>query len=268
MDEQFMAQHLLKQRILDRLKKISNVSFEQSLERLRAQLKDLYTDTPTGHGRVTTEIRKELDNKQALATLIINWEKAIEHEKEKFKSETSNKKKEQHQKEIERLKLSLPVKHATLYIELASKAKSAGKTEQAWAYALEAAHLCGEISSNSIIEFDTLTTEKTSKQNSNNAKGINKKLLLLKEYIAKLIREHTPQDGWRTKTDAVIAISSLKSTNKINENPKTLIEEFIEKNDIKIAKSSNIANLLLKKWTNEPGAIQDALKKAIPQKNQ
>ncbi len=51
-----MAQHLLKQRILDRLKKISNVSFEQSLERLRAQLKDLYTDTPTGHGRVTTVV--------------------------------------------------------------------------------------------------------------------------------------------------------------------------------------------------------------------
>ncbi|HEP9713068.1 hypothetical protein [Pseudomonas aeruginosa] len=266
MDELFMAPHLLKQRILDRLKNISNVSLEKNLDRLRAQLKDFYANTPTEHDRAATEIRKVLDNEQALATLIIGWEKAIEHEKEKLKRETSEKEKEQHQKEIERLKFSLPIKHTTLYIELALKAKSAGKTEQAWAYALEAAHLCGEISSHSIIEFDTLTIEKTSKQNSNNAKGINRKLLLLKEYIANLIIENTPQEGWRTKNDAITTIASLKSTNKTNEKPKTLIEEFIEKNDIKRAKPSNIINLLLKNWTNEPGAIQDALKKAISQK--
>ncbi|HHW2650540.1 TPA: hypothetical protein ACUT9R_005802 [Pseudomonas aeruginosa] len=258
-----MTQYPLEQRIFDSLKKISKISLEQNLGRLRLQLQDLYTDTPNDHDKVATEIRSKLDNEPALATLIIDWEKTIEHEREKLKGGRSDEKKDRHQKNILRPTFALSVKYATLYIELAHKAKREGKIEQAWAYAFEAAHLCGEISANSIIELDALTIEKTSKQNSDNAKGINRKSLLLKEYIASLIRENTPQDGWSTKKEAISTITSLKSPNKNNEKPKTLIEEFIKNNDIIRPQSSNITDLLLRNWIYEPGAIQDALKKAI-----
>ncbi|EPB7181946.1 TPA: hypothetical protein ACRNCN_002649 [Pseudomonas aeruginosa] len=258
----FMAQHLVEQRVLDRLEQISNISLEQTLGRLRAQLQDVCTDTQTDHDRVTTEIRRKLDNAQALATLIIDWEKAVDYERETLKSEGSGDNEDQYSEEIERPKLSLAIKHATLYIELGLKAQSTGNVEQAWAYAVEAAHLCGEISANSIIELNKLTIERTSKQNSNNAKGINKKTQLLKKYIASLITEHTPKNGWSTKKEAISLITSLPSTNKNHETPRTLIEDFIDTNGIKRITPSNIVNRIYN-WTNEPGEVQDALRKSM-----
>lgn len=271
MDQLFIAQYPPERMILDNLMEISRTTLDQVLGKVLQQLEDLHPNDSSipSYAELVTTIRANLSKEPDLATLFAGWEKELalkqhkisEKNKEANKLENkSTREKRKAQLEAQKSKLNFihSIKYASLYAEIARKKKSENSIDQAWAYACKASYCCGEISANSIIELGTLTTEKTKKQNSSNSKEINKKTGRLKEYIATLIREHTPQDGWPTETDAISAVVELK----------TIIGKFIKDHDIRRVTVSNIENLLLQQWINKPGAIQEALKETVrlPQK--
>ena len=264
MDEGLTARYPLEKLMIDRFKEVSNITLDQNLARLTIQLQELYADSPTKYDELTAEIRSRLGDEVALAIELINWDDTVEHERQKLKNEIDERESAKYLKNIRRLSFTLSIKHATLCVELAHKARSEGRIDQAWALTCEASHLCGEISASSLFELDTLTIEKTAKQNSKNSKGINSKTKLLKDYIALLLLENAPPDGWRTKSEAISEIVQLKPQDGGKpENVKTKIETFIIINEIKRIRASNIKNLLLKKWANEPGQIKEALTKTV-----
>lgn len=266
MDLQFLAQYPRERIIIDEINEISRTTFEENLNRLGLILEDLYSGSAitSCHDELKACIRNTLDSEPDLAALIIEWNKEVEREQEKPNSKKANKKTVQNK--ITRPAFAISIKYATLYIELASKAYRESKLNQAWAYACKANYCCGEIVANSIIELDILTIEKTSKTNSANGKAITKKYKPLQEFIATLIREHKPENGWPSSTAAIRAVTSVKSPaneNDKNKQPPTLVEVFIQEHRVPRITGKSIYDRLLKTWRYECDSIKNALKETV-----
>lgn len=267
MDLQFLAQYPRERIIIDEINEISRTTFEENLNRLELILGDLHSDSviTSSHNELKACIRNTLDSEPDLAALIIDWNKEVEREQEKANSKKENSKKTVRNK-ITKLAFALSIKYATLYIELASKAYRESKLNQAWAYACKASYCCGEIVANSMIDLDILTIEKTSKTNSTNGKAITKKYKPLQEFIATLIREHKPENGWPSSTAAIRTVTSLKSPaneNDKNKQPPTLVEVFIQEHRVPRVTEKSIYDRLLKTWRYECDSIKNALKETV-----
>lgn len=264
-DERFMAQYPPEQRMIDWFAKIREASLEEHLGRLIFLLQDLYDVGPlTDYNKMREDILSKIDNEPNLARLIVGWNDEFENYKNEIRDKKKDKDKDR--REVERLNYALSIKYATIYIELSYAAKRAGKIHQAWAYAFEAALSCGEINANSAIEETALRLEEMTTRNSGNAKGVNKKINLLKDYIASLIIENAPKEKWPSKSKAISDIVKLETphTNK-NETPqyKYLIEGFISINKIPRVTYTGIEARLNKTWARESAAIRNALERTV-----
>lgn len=136
------------------------------------------------------------------------------------------------------------VRYACLYLELAITAEAQKGRDRAWAFTNYASLMVGEIIEKSAAILNTMEADDRSNQNSRNAQGRNKSILLVKEEAARLLKEKRPEDGWPTKVKAVTDL----------EEP---LAEFIKKNNIPILQTSNIEKWLTA-WLREDKLVNPA----------
>lgn len=269
MDPQFVAQHPPERVMLNHLTEIGKMTLDQVLDRVLWQLEDLHPNgsSKPSFAELVGTIRASLRNESSLIALLADWDREFEVQRQriskalkeasKLEDECARKKRIA-KLSTERTSLNYyhSIQYACLHAELARNAKIESNTEQAWVYACEASYRCGAISENSLIELDNLTIEKTSRQNSNNAKKINKKIETFKKYLATLIIEHSPQDGWPTNTEAMSKLSEMPEV-------QSKLKAFFKEHKITRVSPTNIKNRTLQYWANEPGVIRDALKAVV-----
>lgn len=136
------------------------------------------------------------------------------------------------------------VKYACLYLELARTAEVRKDRDRAWAFTNHASLMVGEVIEKSAAILNAMKANDRSNQNSRNAQGRNKSVLLVKEQAARLLKEKRPEDGWPTKVKAVTDL----------EGP---LAEFIEKNNIPALQISNIEKWLTA-WLREDELVNQA----------
>lgn len=136
------------------------------------------------------------------------------------------------------------VRYACLYLELGSTAEVQKNRDRAWAFTNYASVMVGEIIEKSAAILNAMKADDRANQNTINAQGRNKSILLVKGEAARLLKERRPEDGWPTK---VKAVSDL-------ENP---LAEFIEKNKIPALQISNIEKWLTA-WLREDELVKQA----------
>jgi hypothetical protein len=139
------------------------------------------------------------------------------------------------------------VRYACLYLELGSDAEAQKNRDRAWAFTNYASLMVGEVIEKCAAILNTMKTDDRSNQNSRNAQGRNKSILLVKEQAARLLKEKRPQDGWPTKVKAVTDL----------EEP---LAEFIKNNNIPALQISNIEKWLTA-WLREDELVNQAWEK-------
>ncbi|MCP2069876.1 hypothetical protein [Pseudomonas laurylsulfatiphila] len=140
------------------------------------------------------------------------------------------------------------VRHACLYLELATAAEKDKDHNRTWAFNNEASLMVGKIAEKSETILNKITADSNAKQNSKNGKGRIKSFLPAKEEAARLLDEMKPEGGWLTVVSAASAL----------EEP---LGSFIDANRIGGIKSSNIRNLLEKKWIPKDMLVNSAWQK-------
>ncbi|WP_454867171.1 hypothetical protein [Pseudomonas lini] len=138
--------------------------------------------------------------------------------------------------------------HACLYVELARAAEACNEHIRAWAFNNYASVMIGEVLEKSATIQNRAETKKRSKQNSKNAQGRSKSILLVKEEVARLLEKMRPEAGWPYKATAVAVL----------ESPLT---GFIENNNIFDIQPSNIEKWLTK-WLREDELVNRAWEKS------
>lgn len=139
------------------------------------------------------------------------------------------------------------VRYACLYLELGSDAEAQKNRARAWAFTNYASVMVGEIIEKSAAILNAMKADDRSNQNTINAQGRNKSILLVKDEAARLLVERQPEDGWPTKIKAVYHL----------EEP---LAEFIEKNNIPALKITNIEKWLTA-WLREDVLVNQAWEK-------
>lgn len=95
------------------------------------------------------------------------------------------------------------IKYIYLHIELA---RTSEEQSQAWAFNNSASLMTDKALEKSEAILSRIYIENRSNQNSKNAQGRNKFILLVKEEAARLLEEMCPKGGWPSKVNAVAAL--------------------------------------------------------------
>lgn len=138
-------------------------------------------------------------------------------------------------------------KHAYCYLELAKAAEQHGETNRAWAFNTHAAMTIGEIISTSETVQENLRLVELSKKNSANGRARVNNFTPVKQEVVRLLETMRPESGWES---AMQTARSLKKP----------LAEFVG-NKFAGLSSSNIENLLAKKWIPEDPIVNEAWEK-------
>lgn len=162
------------------------------------------------------------------------------------------------------------VRYACLYAELARAAKESKNHNEAWAFNNYSSLMTGQIMAKSEEILSRTQTEERSNQNSKNAQGRNKYILLVKEEAARLLEELRPTDGWPSKVNAIAALEGPLAAfidPDICNGERSAVTE-IKTKTIGGVTATNIANRLTT-WLREDAMLRYAWEKNMrPQKNQ
>lgn len=211
---------------------IANITVSSSIGRNKLLLRWHFFEPLFEHNEhleLLEEIRVVTSNVALQAELVQSWENEIIQHNGAFAI------------------LLRDVRHASLYLELATAAEEDQNRERAWAFNNHATMIVGGILEKINTRLNEMEIDKVSKQNSKNAMEGNKFILPAKEKAAKLLVEMRPEAGWPSKVNVYVAF----------EKP---LAEFIKKNKIPRIRVSNIENWL-GDWLREDKLVAPAWEK-------
>lgn len=154
------------------------------------------------------------------------------------------------------------VRYACLYAELARAAEENKNHNKAWAFNNYASLMTGEILAKSEAILSRAYMEERSNQNSKNAQGRNKSILLVKEKAARLLEEMRPTEGWPSKVNAIATLegplAAFIDPDKRSGEKSSAVD--IKPKTIGGVTTTNIANRLTT-WLREDEIVRNAWEK-------
>jgi len=211
---------------------IANITISSSIGRNKLLLREHFFEPlfeRSEHLKLLEDIRAVTSNVALQAELVQSWENEISQHSGAFAM------------------LLQDVRHASLYLELATVAEEGQNRERAWAFNNYATMIVGGILEKINTHLNEMESDRVSKQNSKNAMKGNKPTLLVKEEVAKLLVEMRPETGWPSKSGVFVSL----------EQP---LAEFIKKNKIPRIRVSNIESWL-GDWLREDKLVARAWEK-------